>query len=70
MIDGLDLRAQYDVRRDEGLGTFVVIDGLPIVPAENKSKLTKFLLKKLKTVGETSEDAVFMPLNDQDQSEG
>lgn len=48
----------------------MVIDGLPIVPGENKSKLVKFLLKKLKTVGETSEDAIFMPLNDQDQSEG
>ena len=65
-----DLRAQYDVRKDEGLGTFVVIDGLPIVPAESKSKLVKFLLKKLNSVGRTSEDAVFMPLNDQNMSDG
>lgn len=65
-----DLRAQYDVRKDEGLGTFVVIDGLPIVPAESKAKLVKFLLKKLNSVGRTSEDAVFMPMNDQNMSEG
>jgi translation initiation factor 3 subunit B len=66
----LDLRAQYDVRKDEGLGTFVVIDGLPVVPAESKQKLIKFLLKKLNSVGRTSEDAIFMPMNDQDMSEG
>jgi hypothetical protein len=66
----IDLRAQYDVRRDQGLDTFVVIDGLPIVPAESKPKLVKFLLKKLNTVGNTSEDAVFMPMNDQNMSEG
>jgi hypothetical protein len=66
----IDLRAQYDVRRDQGLDTFVVIDGLPIVPAESKPKLVKFLLKKLNTVGNTSEDAVFMPMNDQNMSDG
>ena len=65
-----DLRAQYDVRKDEGLGTFVVIDGLPIVPAESKAKLIKFLLKKLNSVGRTSEDSVFMPMNDQNMSDG
>lgn len=66
----LDLRAQYDVRRDQGLDTFVVIDGLPIVPAESKTKLVKFLLKKLNSVGNTSEDAIFMPMNDQNMSDG
>jgi translation initiation factor 3 subunit B len=65
-----DLRAQYDVRRDQGLDTFVVVDGLPIVPAESKTKLVKYLLKRLNTVGKTSEDATFMPINDQNMSDG
>jgi translation initiation factor 3 subunit B len=69
-INMADLRAQYDVRKDQGLDTFVVIDGLPIVPAETKTKLVKFLLKKLNQVGNTSEDAVFMPMNDQNMSDG
>lgn len=65
-----DLQAQYEVRLEQGLDAFVVIDGLPVVPADNKLKLVKFLLKKLNTVGKTREDAIFMPLNDQDISEG
>ena len=65
-----DLQAQYEVRLEQGLDAFVVIDGLPVVPAENKQKLVKFLLKKLNTVGKTREDAIFMPLNDQNLSEG
>jgi translation initiation factor 3 subunit B len=48
----------------------VVIDGLPVVPEENKQKLVRFLLRKLNTVGKTREDAIFMPLNDQKMSEG
>ena len=48
----------------------MVIDGLPVVAADNKLKLVKFLLKKLNTVGKTREDAIFMPLNDQNMSEG
>lgn len=55
---------------EEGLDTFVVVDGLPVVPAESKQKLIKFLLKKLNTVGHTSEDAIFMPLNEKNMSEG
>lgn len=66
----LDLKAQYEVRLEEGLDTFVVLDGLPIVPAESKEKLIKYILKKLNTVGRTSADAVFMPLNDKNMSEG
>jgi translation initiation factor 3 subunit B len=65
-----DLRAQYDVRKDQGLDTFVVIDGLPIVPVESKPKLVKFLMKKLNSVGKTSEDAITMPMNESDMSEG
>jgi translation initiation factor 3 subunit B len=55
---------------EEGLDAFVVIDGLPVVPEENKQKLVKFLLRKLNTVGKTREDAIFMPLNDRNMSEG
>lgn len=65
-----DLKAQYEVKLEEGLDAFVVIDGLPVVPEESKQKLIKFLLKKLNTVGHTSEDAIFMPLNEKNMSEG
>ncbi len=65
-----DLRAQYEVRLEEGLDTFVVVDGLPVVPEETKPKLLKFLLKKLNTVGRTSEDAIFMPVNESHKTEG
>lgn len=55
---------------EEGLDTFVVIDGLPKVPQESKQKLIKFLLKKLNSVGKTKEDAIFMPLAENNISEG
>lgn len=65
-----DLKAQYEVKLEEGLDTFVVIDGLPVVPEESRQKLIKFLLRKLNAVGHTSEDAIFMPVNDKNMSEG
>lgn len=65
-----DLQAQYEVRLEQGLDAFVVIDGLPIVPEDSKPKLVKFLLKKLNTVGKTREDAIFMPLDDSEKSQG
>ena len=68
-IDFSDLRAQHEVRMEQGLDTFVVVDGLPIVPEESKGKLIKFLLKKLSAAGQTTEDAIFMPMNN-DKSEG
>lgn len=55
---------------EEGLDAFVVIDGLPVVSADSKMKLIKFLLKKLNSVGRTREDAIFMPLDDTGMSEG
>ena len=58
------------MRLEQGLDAFVVIDGLPVVTEENKSKLIKFLLRKLNTVGKTKEDAIFMPLNEKGMSEG
>lgn len=65
-----DLLEQKDVKIEEGLDAFVVIDGLPVVPKDSQAKLVKFLLKKLSTVGKTSEDAVYMPTNDAGMTEG
>lgn len=69
-LDFSDLEAQYNIHMEEGLDTFVVIDGLPIVTQEQKPKLVKFVLKKLNTVGKTSEDSFYMPMNDKGSSEG
>ena len=69
-IDFSDLRAQHEVRLEQGLDAFVVIDGLPVVPADNKSKLVNFLMKKLNSAGKTREDAIFMPLNEKNMTEG
>lgn len=60
----LDLREQHEVRLDEGLDTFVVVDGCPIVSEDQKQKLIKFLCKKLGEVGKTKPDAVFMPVDE------
>lgn len=59
----IDLREQFEVRLDEGLDTFVVVDGCPVVPEENRGKLIKFLSKKLSEVGKIKADSVTMPLN-------
>ncbi|KAG9785678.1 translation initiation factor eIF-3b, partial [Aureobasidium melanogenum] len=71
-IDFSDLKERYDVRMEEGLDTFVVIDGLPIVSEEQKPKLIKFLLKRLNSVGriKDGEESIFMPMNEQGMSEG
>ena len=69
-IDFSDLRQQYEVRLEEGLDTFVVIDGLPKVPEESVQKLAKFLLRKLNTIGKAKEESVFMPLGQDGVSEG
>lgn len=65
-----DLQAQYEVRLEQGLDTFVVVDGLPVVEEDKRQKLIKFLLKRLNTVGKTKEDAVHMPLNEKNMTEG
>jgi len=69
-IDFSDLREQYEVRLEEGLDTFVVIDGLPKVPEESVPKLTKFMLRKLNTVGKAKEESVFMPLDQDNVTQG
>jgi translation initiation factor 3 subunit B len=50
---------------EEGLDSFVVVDGLPKVPQDSKGKLIKFILRKLTTAGKTSEDLVLMPVSDE-----
>lgn len=64
-IDFSDLREQYEVRLEESFDTFVVVDGLPVVPEESKAKLVKFLLRKLNDVGKVrdGEEGVRMPVN-------
>jgi translation initiation factor 3 subunit B len=69
-IDYSDLREQYAVSLDEGLETFVVIDGLPKVPAESADRLQTFLLKKLRSAGKAKEEGVFMPLDENGVTEG
>jgi translation initiation factor 3 subunit B len=69
-IDFEDLEDQYQVRLDEGLDAFVVVDGLPQVPEDSRPKLIKFVLRKLNSVGRVKDDGVFMPLNDEGQTEG
>lgn len=69
-IDFTDLEEQYQVRLDEGLDAFVVIDGLPVVPEDSKAKLIKFVLRKLNSVGKVKDDGVFMPLGDDGKTEG
>ena len=64
------MKEQYDVRLEQGLDAFVVVDGLPIVPEESKPKLVKFVVKKLNAVGKVKEDGFFMPVNDQGKTEG
>jgi translation initiation factor 3 subunit B len=67
-LDFSDLRERFEVQLEQGLDTFVVIDGLPEVTEETRPKLIKFLLRKLNTVGKTREDSVHMPLGENGKS--
>jgi translation initiation factor 3 subunit B len=69
-IDFSDLRDQYEVRLEEGLDTFVVLDGLPKVPADSIPRLTKFIIKKMSTVSRVREEAFHMPVGSDDITEG
>ncbi|KAF2098939.1 eukaryotic translation initiation factor-like protein 3 subunit B [Rhizodiscina lignyota] len=71
-IDFSDLYEQYDVRLEESFDAFVVLDGLPVVPDENRPKLIKFILKKLNAVGKVrdGELGITMPLNDNGMTDG
>jgi translation initiation factor 3 subunit B len=69
-IDFSDLREQYEVRLEEGLDAFIVIDGLPKVPQESAEKLKSFVLRKLKGAGKANADSMYMPLGDDGVTEG
>lgn len=56
-----DLEEQYSTKLEEGLDTFVVLDGLPKVPDASKDKLIKFIQKKLVTAGTIKDDGFLMP---------
>ena len=66
----LDLREEHEVRLEQGLDAFVVVDGLPIVPESNKAKLVSFLTKKLNASGKVKEDGFYMPINAEGKTEG
>ncbi|KAI9668211.1 MAG: Translation initiation factor 3 subunit b [Bathelium mastoideum] len=68
-IDFSDLREAYNVHLEEGLDTFVVLDGLPVVPEESRDKLLKFVGRKLTSVGKLKGD-MFMPLDDAGNTQG
>ncbi|ANB11070.1 Prt1p [Sugiyamaella lignohabitans] len=64
-IDFSDLEAKYATNPDDGLETFVVVDGAPIVPAAKVEVLTKVLLKLFRSVGNIkAEDGFFMPMDE------
>jgi translation initiation factor 3 subunit B len=75
-----DLKERFEVRLEEGLDSFIVLDGLPKVPDESKDKLIKFVLKRLNSVGKVRIDkskdekargeAVFMPLAENGHTQG
>lgn len=67
-LDFSDLHQRYEVQLEQGLDTFVVIDGLPEVTEETRPKLIKFLLRKLNAVGRTREDSIYMPIGDDGKS--
>lgn len=69
-LDFSDLQEKYQVQLQQGLDTFVVVDGLPKVTEETKPKLIKFLLRKLNSVGTTAEDRVYMPVAEGGQTDG
>lgn len=62
-IDFSDLIEKFDTVMEEGLDTFIVIDGLPKVPEASRDKLVKFLLRSLTKHGKTKEENVFMPIS-------
>jgi len=73
-LDFSDLREKFEVQLEEGLDTFVVVDGLPKVDRAAAPKLIKFLLRKLTTVGSVKKDptaefdGVHMPFGEDGQS--
>jgi len=69
-IDFSDLKEQYDVRLEQGLDAFVVVDGLPVVPEASKQKLITYITKKMNAVGKVKDEGFFMPTNEKGMTEG
>jgi translation initiation factor 3 subunit B len=69
-IDFTDLQDQYEVRMEEGLDAFVVLDGLPRVPEESIPKLQKFIMKKFNPIGKVRDDGFYMPIGESGNTDG
>jgi translation initiation factor 3 subunit B len=67
-LDFSDLRDRFEVQLEQGLDTFVVVDGLPVVTEETRPKLIKFLMRKLNAVGTIKDDSIHMPIGDDGNS--
>lgn len=65
-----DLLEEHEVRLEQGLDAFVIVDGLPVVPESNKPKLVSFLTKKLNASGKVKDDGFYMPVNAEGKTEG
>lgn len=61
-IDFSDLERKYAVSLDEGIETFVVVDGTPKAPESKAPVLIKVLRKLFGTVGTIKEDGFHMPI--------
>lgn len=59
-----DLIEKFEVQLDEGLDTFVVVDGCPQIPEESKPKLIKVLAKRLGEAGRIKMDGIHMPVDE------
>lgn len=61
-IDFSDLERKYAVSLDEGIETFVVVDGAPKAPESKAPVLTKVLRKLFESVGTIKEGGFHMPI--------
>jgi translation initiation factor 3 subunit B len=66
-IDFSDLEAKYATNPDDGLETFVVVDGAPTVAPAKVEMLTKVLKRLFGSVGTIKKDGWFMPMDDSGQ---
>ncbi|CAN6622878.1 eukaryotic translation initiation factor 3 subunit B [Trichomonascus vanleenenianus] len=70
-IDFSDLEKQYEVNPDDGMESFVVIDGIPVVDDKKFEALSKVIKKKLtKDIGKIKDDGFFMPKGEDGLTKG
>jgi translation initiation factor 3 subunit B len=74
-IDISDLVAEHEVQLESSFDSFVVIDGLPVVPEDRREKLLSFLTRKINGVKNVTkvkqhENNPFMPLMDSGETGG